>query len=206
MTTYNNFSDRNRDIQDGAERHVWGKLEYENGSGAYMTLRGTGTTEYDVGVINVGYGFNLPENFNTEVMVFSDGSDTNQKHGFPTLPRDKQRQWKENTGGIQNPLDSNKVLEFNPDRAFLREANAVIGNGGVFEIVGNTVIIRGNLRVEGSIICGGSVSAKGGIYSEGDGIFNGDLSTSHLRSPHSSDDNATTSVTADIPAFEDNYA
>lgn len=203
MTTYNNFGSRNRDNQDGIERHLWGKLTYEDSSGSYIEVKGTGTTDYDVGVINVGYSFNIPDNSNAEVFVVTDGSDTNQKYAFLTLPRDKQRQWKANTGGVQNPLDPNKALEFNPKRTHLRDNNIAFGDNGIFEVVGDKIIIRGSLQIKGDLIVGGKIEAKGNILSEGSAIFNGSLSTSHLKTPHSSTDNDTTTVRSDVSNFED---
>lgn len=159
MTTANRFSDRNRDIQDGFERHVWGKQEYVDGAGSIIRLRGTGTEEQEAVVVNVGMGFNLAENSNTEVFTLSGGSDTTMKFALATIPRDKQRQWAEGTGGIQNPTDPERALEFNDKRAHMLDKLAVLA--GVLEVVDGQVYIRGNLAVDGDIGVTGSSSVQG---------------------------------------------
>lgn len=203
MTTYNTFSERNRDNQDGIERHVWGKKEYVKGAGSILKVKGTGTEDQEVVVVNVGYSFNVPENYNTEVLALSDGSDTNQKYGFPNLPRDKQREWKENTGGVQNPLDPDKALEFNPKRAHIREGNVALGVGGIVEVDGDTVYIRGNLVISGDLSIGGNLNVKGNIFSSGEGRFDGDLSTRKLHSPDGDSSNRSANVNVNVPGFED---
>ena len=105
--------DRNRDLQDVVERGVWGKAENVDGAGMMMSVRGTGTTDYEVPMMMFGYGFNLAENSNAEVIMVSLGSDVNDKVALPVLPRDKQHQWEEGTGGIQHPEDADRRIEFN---------------------------------------------------------------------------------------------
>lgn len=203
MTTYNNMSDINRGSQDGIERHVWGELEYVDGAGSYLKVSGTGTTDIEVAVVNTGYGFNLAKDSNAEVFVMTDGFDTNQKHAFPTIPRNLQRPWKESTGGVQNPLSPDKALEFNPKRAHIRESNVALGDGGKVEIVGDTIYFRGNVVFSGDLTVLGNMKVGGKFECKGQGVFNGDLSTSLLRTPSSVTNNEITNFTATIPSFED---
>lgn len=150
MTSQNTFGGRNRDIQDGAETHLWGKLEYVEGQGAVMRVKGTGTQDDEVTLINTGFGFNLPEDTDAEVTVLADGSDTNNKYAMPHIPHGAQRAWREMTGGVQNPMDPNKALEFNPKMAHILEQVVALGTSGMLEVNGGQVIIRGDLIVEGS--------------------------------------------------------
>lgn len=162
MTTDRPYKERTRDIQDGLERHVWGDLQYGK-AGALLRIRGTGTTDERVPVLNFGYSFNVPSNYNTEVFALSDGSDVGQKFALPTLPRDKQRQWKENAGGVQNPVDPNKAVEFNNKRTHVTQQEFAVGPGGVIEVIGDTVYIRGNMIVSGNLIVNGFVMT-GGVF------------------------------------------
>lgn len=166
MTTTKSFDERNRDIQDGFERHVFGNLEYSEGAGALLRVRGTGTIDEDVPLMNSGYGFNVPANFNTEVFLQSDGSDAAGKFAVMTLPRDKQRKWAVNTGGVQNPVDPEKALEFNEKRTHVTEEKFAVG-GGILEVIDGKVYIRGDLHVEGNLYVGGSIQAGGSISTAG---------------------------------------
>lgn len=148
MTTANEFADQVRVGQDGFERGLWGKLSYVDGAGAVLTVRGTDTVDEEVVVINIGHAMNLPENSNTEVFMLVSGTDTTQKYAILTIPRDKQRPWAEGTGGIQNPTDPDKAVEFNGKRTHVTENNFAVGPGGTLEIVGDTVYVRGNLVVD----------------------------------------------------------
>jgi len=157
MTTQMEFSDRNFDLQDGVERGVWGKLEYIEGAGATITVRGTGTVDEEAVVLNIGQAMNLPEDSNTEVFLLVSGSDTTQKYALLTIPRDKQRQWKENTGGIQNPTDPEKAVEFNEKRTHVTEDNFAVGPKGTIEVKDGVTYIRGDLVVAGVATVNGRV-------------------------------------------------
>lgn len=150
MTTFRNFNERNRDIQDGIERHVWRKLTYMDKGGAVVTVKGTGTEDVDAVVLNTGHGFNLDDNSNTEVFLVSNGSDMAQKFAILTIPRDKQRKWKAGTGGVQNPLDPDKAIELNAKRAWSTDPNFAVGQG-ILEVKDGKVYIRGDLVVSGSV-------------------------------------------------------
>lgn len=167
MTTTKSFDERNRDTQDGFERHAFEELTYVEGAGAVVRVTGTGTVDEDVPVINSGYGFNLPAGFNTECFLQSDGSDSSGKFAVMSLPRNKQRQWKVNTGGVQNPVDPAKALEFNSKRTHVTEDNFAVGAGGFFEVIGDTLYIRGNLSIEKDLKVGGSIQAGGSISTAG---------------------------------------
>lgn len=159
MTTFNAYTARNRDMQDGIERHVWGELEYINGAGSVIKVRGTDTGDEEATVMNSGYGFNLPKDFDAEVMLTYGSSDTNQKYATLQIPHNYQRQWGEGTGGIQHPMDPDRALEFNDERAHLLDKLAVLA--GVLEVVDGQVYIRGNLSVDGDIGVTGSSSVNG---------------------------------------------
>lgn len=160
MTTENRFPSAKRDQQDGIERHVWGSQEASN-TGAIIKVRGTGTEDREAVVINGGYSFHLPENSNTEVLLLASSADTNLKYAMLTIPRNKQHAWGEGEGGVQNPTDASKRVEFNAKRTHLTEDNAAIGSGGAIEVIGNTIYIRGNLSISGDLNVGGSLSVGG---------------------------------------------
>lgn len=149
MTTLNQFDDRNRDIQDGVERHVWGEQTFTN-AGSIVRVRGTGTEDQEAVVINNGVGMHFPKDTNTEVFLVSGGSDTTQKFAMLSIPRDKQRQWAENANGIQHLADPARAFEFNSKRAYVDDENFAT-RSGVLEVVGDTVYIRGKLMVSGDI-------------------------------------------------------
>lgn len=150
MTSMEGFPGRNRDLQDGMERFVFGKLTHLD-SGAVVKLRGNGTEEDEVRVINIGQGMNFPENHNTEVLVLVSGSDTNMKFALLQIPADKQRPWGEGKGGIQNPMDPDKAVEFNDKRTWVTEDNFAVGSGGIFEIKDGKLYIRAEVVVEGMV-------------------------------------------------------
>lgn len=153
MTTLNQFSDRNRDQQDGIERHVYGEIEYTDG-GAIIRTRGTGTQDEEAVVINNGMSFTAPKDTNTEVILLANGSDTNQKFAMLSIPRDKQRRWAEGRSGLQMWNDPARAVEFNEKRTYLDDAN-VATRGGIFEVIGDTIYVRGKLMVSGDVGAGG---------------------------------------------------
>lgn len=150
MTTERSFSGLNRDSQDGWETQLWGQVEYTN-NGAYMRVRGNATEEVDVAVLNTGFGMHLPKDSNAEVIMFSMGSDPNNKMVIQTIPFDKQRAWKENASGVQAATAKDRALEFNEKRAWLDDLAIALGRTGLIEIVDGKVYIRGDLHVKGEI-------------------------------------------------------
>lgn len=149
MTTLNHFSDRNRDQQDGVERHVYGEQKYTSG-GAVVLVKGTGTQDEEAVVINNGMSFNAPKDTNTEVFLIANGSDTNSKFAILSIPRDKQRQWAEGNSGLQMWNDPARALEFNEKRMYADDANFAT-RGGMLEVTPEGVRIRGNLLVDGDV-------------------------------------------------------
>ena len=117
-----------KDRQDHVERGTWGSLQYVDGSGSHMSVRGTGTLDEEVSVMNLGYGFNLPADSNAEVVMMSLGADVNDKVAIPTLPKDKQHKWPSGTGGVQNPTDPNRRIEFNADETWVKDGVYVYGH------------------------------------------------------------------------------
>lgn len=167
MTSVNNQQARNRDVQDLAELHVWGSVEYIDAAGSVINVRGTDTQDIDVPVLNTGAGHNLPTDSNCEVLLISTGSDTNRKFALLTIPRDVQRQWAERTGGVQSPTSPDKALEFNDRRTHLTEDNVAAGSGGMLEVTATGVVIRGDLQVDGNLNVQGGINAGGTIGAVG---------------------------------------
>lgn len=149
MTTFNRFGDRNRDQQDGIERHIWSEQTFTN-AGSIIHVKGTDTEDEEAVVVNNGVGMHFPRDTNTEVYLFSSGSDTNQKIAMLTIPRDRQRVWEPNTNGIQHLTDPKRALEFNSKRTYFDDAN-VATRDGIFEVKDGKVYIRADVFVDGDI-------------------------------------------------------
>jgi len=156
MTSFNNFQERNRDMQDGTERHVFGEIEYLD-TGAIVKVRGNGTQDEEAVVVNLGLGQSFGKNHNTEVLLLMSGSDSNLKFALITIPRDKQRKWDEGTGGVQHPTDPERALEFNKKRTWLTDGEYAVGDGGYLEVKGGKIYVRGDLYVEKNLLVGGSI-------------------------------------------------
>lgn len=154
MTTFNQFSDRNRDQQDGIEKHIWSKQEFTD-AGSIIHVKGTGTEDFEAVVINNGIGMHFPNDTDTEVFLLASSSDTNLKHAMLSIPRDKQRKWAENTNGIQHATDPSRALEFNSKRAYVDDANFATRDG-VFEVADGKVYIRGELVVSENVSSAGT--------------------------------------------------
>lgn len=157
MTSNHRFRERNRDIQDGTERHVWGEQEFVDGAGSVVRVRGTGTQDEEAPVIVGVVSFNLPKDTNAEVFLLSNGSDTNQKFAVITIPRDKQRQWKEGNGGVQHPTDPDFAVEFNGKRCHVTKGKFAVGETGILEIVDGQAYFRGNVTIDGTLTVNGGV-------------------------------------------------
>lgn len=148
---------RNRDLQDGTERHVFGEQEYVDGAGSVVRVRGTGTEDQEATVLNTGYSFNLDKDSDAEVILLAGGSDTNMKFALLTLPHDKQRKWKAGRGGVQNPLNADHALEFKNGKVHLTKGEFAIGESGILEVKDGIVYIRGDLVVAGTITANNQV-------------------------------------------------
>lgn len=151
--TFQRYRERSRDVQDGMERHVWGEQEYI-AAGSIIKVRGTDTNDEEAAVLNIaGVSFNLPKNSNTEVMLLSSSSDTNLKLAVLTIPRDKQRRWKEGDGGIQHPTDPEFALDFSDKIAHLTKNKFGVGEKGEFEVRGDTIYLRAKkVVIEGELV------------------------------------------------------
>lgn len=165
MSTMSSFPDRDYDIQDGVERHVWSKQEYNSDYGWMIKVKGTGTQDEEAMVIQGTVGFHLADDTDTEVFTLSSSSDTTLKFALPTIPRNKQRQWKEGAGGVQSPVDPARALEFNDKRAYLDDNNFATRNG-IIEQIGDTVYIRGNLYVEKDLKVAGDLTVSGTMFTQ----------------------------------------
>lgn len=154
MTSFTHFRERSRDINDGTERHVWGKQEYIKDAGSIIKVRGTDTEDQEAAVLVIGgVSFNVKEKFNTEVMLLSSSSDTTLKMALLTIPKDKQRRWMEGSGGVQHPTDGDFALDFSDKMAHLTKNKFAVGEKGEFEIKGEEGVFRvKKLIVDGELI------------------------------------------------------
>lgn len=129
--------------QDGiCEAGCFGDIQYA--PYAVIRVRGNDTEDKECEVAFIGScSFKLPKDTDCEVYMLNSGSDTTLKVAVLTPPKDKQRRWKENTGGIQHPTDPKHALEFNNTRAHLLKDQFAVGESGIFEIVDkDTVYFR----------------------------------------------------------------
>jgi hypothetical protein len=132
--TYLTFRARSKDMQDGWERHIWGKQEYIDG-GSIIKVAGTDSGDEEVAVLNIGgVSFNLPKDSDTEVFLLSSSSDTTLKMAILTIPRDKQRRWPEGEGGIQHPTDPEVSLHFSDKLTQVTKNKFAVGQKGEFEV------------------------------------------------------------------------
>jgi hypothetical protein len=150
MTTFKSFRDRNRDAQDGFERHVFGKQTYIKSAGSIVKVRGCDTEDQEACVMVGGVSFNVKEKFNTEVFLLSGSSDTTLKMAVMTIPKDKQRRWEEGHGGVQHPTDDEFALDFSDDLAHLTKNKFAVGEKGELEVKEK----NGYLRMDKVIITG----------------------------------------------------
>ena len=162
MTSFNTFRDRNRDMQDATERHVFGEIQWLE-TGALVKVTGNGTVDDEAVVVNLGIGQNFPKDTNTEVLLLASGSDTNLKFALITIPRDKQRQWPEGGGGVQHPSDPERALEFNEKRTWLTDGKYAVGENGYFEVVDGKIYIRGDAVISGNLGVNGDLTVGGNI-------------------------------------------
>lgn len=157
MTDFDKFTSRTRDTQDHVERGVYGTWTAVAGAGAMLSVKGTGTVDEEVPIVNFGYSFRLPKDTNAEVVMLSLGSDVNDKVAMPTLPRDKQHQWGESQGGVQHPMDPSRRLEYNGAETWLKDGNYKLGNNKEVEVIvgGGAVTINiagtGNINFTGAL-------------------------------------------------------
>jgi hypothetical protein len=136
MTAYTQYRESHRDQQDHIERHVWSEQKYVKGAGSIIKVRGTDTKDEETAVTVVGSGssFNLKKDHNAEVFEIAGGADTTLKLALLTIPKDKQRRWKEEHGGVQNPLDDEWSLDFGPQLAHVTKNQWAVGKDGEHEI------------------------------------------------------------------------
>lgn len=167
-----NYRSRNQDLQDSVERGLWGDVEYVDGAGSVISVRGTGTLDEEIPVLNLGYGFNPGPNANAEVVMLALGSDVNDKVALVTLPRDMQHQWGPGEGGIQSPNNPERRIEINADETWLKDGTYAIGNnkeltvtvsgGNITLATGGNLILNGDLTVNGNVnFAGGTVQHNG---------------------------------------------
>lgn len=154
MTSYVGPKETVRNNEIGYEVGVYGNITYE--PYPLITVRGNDTEDKECEIAFVGgCSFKLPKDANCEILMISSGNDTTLKIAVMTPPKDKQRRWKEKTGGIQNPLDPDDALEFNPKRAQMVKNMFAVGKEGTFEVDGEkkSIIARvDKLIVTGELI------------------------------------------------------
>lgn len=152
MSTFNRFADRNRDQQDGIERHIFAKIEKIDKAGHIIKVKGNGTEDEEAVFLNIlGLGFSWPDDTEAEVHLLSMGSDTNAKFAIVTIPRDKERKWPKKANGLQKWDDPQKFLQFGEKRIHLSDKNIALGDKAQIEIKDGKIYIRGDLYVEGEI-------------------------------------------------------
>ncbi len=201
MTSFTRYGSEVRDNQDGTERGVVGVTENVtdaagNAAGRIMSVRGTGTVDLELPIFNFGYGFTLPTDSDAEVLMLSLGNDVNDKVAVPQLARTAQRQWPENTGGVQHPTDPARYVEFNAEETHLSDGTFVIGAAREVTITVDgtnvTISTAGNATVTAS---GDMTLAAGGamaLTSNGVLTHNGaDISNTHT---HPGDSGGNTGV------------
>lgn len=163
MSTFNSFQSRDYDIQDGTKRSIWGSHTYKEGSGWILKVSGNGTEDDEVVPIHGVTGFHLPDDSDAEVLLLAGSSDTAQKFALAMIPRDKQRQWGENTGGIQSPADPTRAVEVNPKRTYVDDINFAL-RAGIFEVKDGVVYIRARVVVEQNLEVAGSIKTPNPIH------------------------------------------
>lgn len=147
MTSFNNFPDRNRDQQDGIERHIYSYIEHVKTGGRYMKAKGTGTQDEEIIVQSPwGLGGAYAKDTDAEVMVSSGGSDTNQKYGMVDTPVANMRNWKEGTNGIQSHQKATDALVFGEDVTSITSPHISLA-GGLIEIVDGKIYFRGEVHI-----------------------------------------------------------
>jgi hypothetical protein len=115
--------ERYSDVTDLFERHVWKKRTYVQGGGSIIHVKGTGTEDEEVVVIQGTSGFQLADESDAEVHVLSGSSDTNHKMAILSIPHTQQREWKEGAGGVQSPTDKTRAVEVNSKRSYVDDPN-----------------------------------------------------------------------------------
>lgn len=128
MTDFTRYASRTRDIQDLVERGVWGTRTDVQGGGSIMSVRGTGTVDEELPIVNFGYSFNAAADADHEVIMVSLGSDVDMKVALPTIGRQFQHQWTQGTGGIQYHEDANRRIEFNGTETILHDGQFIVGS------------------------------------------------------------------------------
>src|SRR5215211_4047731 len=103
--SFTRFRERSRDVQDGVERHTFGKVEYTKAGAIMRKAKGTDTEDDESPMIIGTASFNLPKDHNSEIFMHASSSDTTLKMTVMAIPRDKQRRWMEGAGGVQHPTD-----------------------------------------------------------------------------------------------------
>ena len=151
--SFTRFRERSRDVQDGTERHVWSEQTYED-AGSIIKVKGTDSEDEEAAVLNIGgVGFNLKKDSDSEVFLLASSSDTQLKQAMLTIPKDKQRRWPENEGGIQHPTDQEFSLHFSDKLAHLTKNKFAVGEKGEFEVKGDAVYIRSKkVIIDGELI------------------------------------------------------
>lgn len=143
-----------------AERHIYDDVEYVEGAGSVVKIKGTGTQDEEVPVINTGYGATLEKGADAEVLVIGGSSDTNLKMAFVQIPAGKQRKWPQGRSGIQNAADATHALEFSDGKLTLTKGTFQVGEGGTIEVRDGQIYIRGNATITGALTVNGGVIAS----------------------------------------------
>lgn len=185
--SFTRYQSQQRDIQDHIERGMWGDIEYVDGAGAVLSIKGTGTVDLEVPLLNLGYGFNLGADSNSEMVMLSLGSDVNDKVALATIPRDLQYSWGVGEGGVQHPSDPERRIEFNGNETHLRDGTFVIGTnrevtvtvdgtnvvittGGTATLNATDLTVNANVTINGTLTVVGDVASTGNVTNNGTDI------------------------------------
>ena len=202
MSTITSWVMRNKDAANNIELTVFESQNYKD-SGGYITVSGTDSKSLNIPVLNIGYSFNLPDKTDSEVLLLGDTSDVNHQIAIMTLPKNISKHWQPKTGGIQNPLDGDKNIEFNPKRVHIREDNVALGNKAQIEIQDNNIILRGDVIISGDLHVQGNISSKGNIECLGNISCNGSMNTSLIKYGAYIVSFNPITITWSIPPFKD---
>lgn len=162
MSSFNTFADRNRDAQDGIERHAFDEMEAVEGGGHIVKVKGTGTQDEEAFYLSVGgIGIRPKKGMDIEVHLLSAGSDTSLKFAIVAIPHDKEHKWKEGQNGLQKYDDPDRRIQWGENKIHLTDKGIALGPNGELELIGGKIYIRGDL------IVGGQVKATGDVHTGG---------------------------------------
>lgn len=118
--------------QDHIRRGLFAGFENIPGAGRVMSIEGTGWTDEQVVLVNLGYGFNPTGE--SETLSVDPGADPDNRHAFMAIPRDRQHPWAIGTSGIQSAENPDHRIEFGPDGVHITNGTAFFGENREFSV------------------------------------------------------------------------